>query len=52
MPIGMVFWMIFILWFLLWGWGNWYGGPAWGHWFMIAAMFFLLGWKDFGFVIH
>jgi hypothetical protein len=56
MPIGMVFWMLMILWFIFWGWTNWGGGSAsqfgWAPNLLLFVLLFLLGWKDFGFVVH
>jgi len=55
MPIGMVFWMLMILWFIFWGWTNWAPGGAafaWGPSILLFVLLFLLGWHDFGFVIH
>jgi hypothetical protein len=54
MPIGMIFWMLMILWFVFWGWTTWGpGGSAfsWGPSIFLFALLFLLGWHDFGFVI-
>jgi hypothetical protein len=52
MPIGLMFWIMMILWVVLWGgvgWGGWGGtrGPFMTGlflWVLIA----LLGWHDFG----
>lgn len=54
MPIGMVFWMLMILWFVFWGWTNWGGGTAfgWAPNILLFVLLFLLGWHDFGFVVH
>jgi hypothetical protein len=56
MPIGLIFWVIMLLWILAvigrrWG-GQSYPwvGPA-GD-FIILVLFFLLGWHDFGFIVH
>jgi hypothetical protein len=54
MPIGMIFWMLMILWFVFWGWTTW--GPAaaynWAPSILLFVLLFLLGWHDFGFVVH
>lgn len=54
MPIGMVFWMLMILWFVFYGWTTWGGGSgfAWGPNILLFVLLFLLGWHDFGFVVH
>jgi hypothetical protein len=52
MPVGMIFWILWLFCFLGWGWGTWYGGPSWAPWIFILAMFFFLGWHDFGFIVH
>jgi len=54
MPIGMLFWFLFIIWVLFGGWiyqpaaGNW--RPFGGH-LLLGLLLFLLGWHVFGFVI-
>ncbi len=52
MPMGTIFWVLMIIWFVVWGWSNWGGGPSWGHFPLLFAVIFLLGWHDFGFVVH
>lgn len=57
MPIGIVFWMIMIIWAIF---GvAWNSNPtlfgAWGwlpNWLLLFVLFALLGWHDFGPVIH
>jgi hypothetical protein len=57
MPIGMIFWMLMILWFffgIAWNsnstmFGTW---GLWGNWLLLFVLFFILGWKEFGFVVH
>jgi len=57
MPIGLVFWMLMIIWFIFGVYsnradlsaGNW--GVAGGN-LLQFVLFFLLGWKVFGFVIQ
>ena len=57
MSISLLFWILMILWavfgftyhsnptvFGAWGWA--------GHGFLLFILLFLLGWHDFGFVIH
>jgi hypothetical protein len=54
MNIGLLFWILMIL--SLFGWGYarpWAaGGWGWGSGFLVFVLLFLLGWHDFGFVIH
>ncbi len=58
MPIGLLFWMLMILWFLFGLYRNWPNqpGPAGfaglGGTLLEFILFFLLGWKAFGFVIQ
>ncbi len=56
MSIGFIFWLLMIL-ALFFGFpGNpWTGAGPWGPrlgWGLTFILFFLLGWHDFGFVIH
>ncbi len=58
MPIGMIFWMLMILWFifgLYWNWPNAPGaagfGGLGGH-LLLFVLFFIVGWKLFGFVVQ
>jgi uncharacterized MAPEG superfamily protein len=57
MSIGLLFWILMILW-LVYGWAynsnpgilgsmGWAGGTL-----LLFILLFLLGWHDFGFVIH
>ena len=57
MSLGQVFWILMLLWLVfslfyyarpeqLGGWG------LRGHGLFLFALFFLLGWHDFGFIIH
>lgn len=53
MSIGTVFWMLMIIWLVF----GWWSTPAgdrigWGRVGLIFVLLFLLGWKEFGFVIH
>lgn len=55
MSIGLLFWVLMILWFLSWMGATW--GPQ-GYPYVHASnllffiLLFLLGWHAFGFVIH
>lgn len=59
MPIGYIYWVLMILWFIFGFWWNYPApgsgragfGPIGGH-VLMFALFFLLGWREFGFVIH
>lgn len=56
MPIGLLFWILMVLWFFSWV------GSAWAsaQWpwaihvssLLFFVLLFLLGWHSFGFVIH
>ncbi len=51
MPIGVLFWVIFIIWILLsgWGWRSNLGEPSvWGGGLILAFLLGLLGWHVFG----
>jgi len=56
MPLGIVFWVLFIIWLLFYG--TWrFGGGAWPHGenangFLLALLVFILGWHSFGFIIR
>jgi len=55
MPKGAIFWLLMILWVVLGGmWYSGRGGPygPWGFGLLGFALFFLLGWQVFGFVIR
>lgn len=54
MSIGLVFWIIMLIWLIHWAGANWGGwpGPAWASGLILFILFFLLGWHDFGFMIH
>lgn len=56
MPIGILFWFLMILWFLFWGLATWNPsigpyGPI-GHGLLLFILLALLGWHDFGPVLH
>ncbi len=55
MSIGLLFWVLMILWFFSWMGTRW-GGLA-GPWLyagelLMFVLLFLLGWHAFGFVVH
>ncbi len=56
MSIGLLFWILMVLWFFSWLGRNWAPGVA--PWAIGASdllffvLLFLLGWHAFGFVIH
>jgi hypothetical protein len=55
MSIGLLFWVLMVISFLFWGWQRpWVApdrGPA-GMSLLVFVLLFLLGWHEFGFVIH
>jgi hypothetical protein len=63
MPIGILYWVIYVIAVLFSGWAYWPaaapGAPAGapnfrplGAVFVIFVLLFLIGWHDFGFVVH
>jgi hypothetical protein len=56
MPIGLIFWVIMLLWILSWVASSW--GAQQFPWAIHASgllffiLLFLLGWHDFGFIVH
>lgn len=55
MSIGLLFWILMVLWFVSWMGSTWNVGPAWGVHasnLLFFILLFLLGWHAFGFVIH
>lgn len=56
MSIGFIFWLLMILWFVFAMVGRWAPTSApWGPYVndvFLFILFFLLGWHEFGFVIH
>lgn len=54
MTIGFLFWLLMVLWFVLSLFGR-YAPERWNPIFndvFLFILFFLIGWKVFGFVIH
>ena len=57
MSIGTLFWVLMIIWLIfgfVWNWrpevtGSW--GPF-GNSLLLFILFFLLGWRVFGFILH
>lgn len=48
MPIGILYWVIFVLWIVL---GLYIYGLVWPN-LVLVILLFLLGWKCFGFVVQ
>ena len=55
MPIGLLFWMIFII-LIIFGGVWWRNGSGWAYgWannFIVFVLLFLLGWHNFGFILQ
>ena len=56
MTIGLLFWVLMVLWFFSWAATNW-GGSSWpwaahANSLLFFVLLFLLGWHSFGFVIQ
>ena len=54
MPLGLAFWILMFLWLVggLW-WGRWQQGSAvWGPDLLLFILIGILGWKNFGPMIH
>ena len=54
MSIGLLFWLLFVLWIVLYGWGCYcctdkrtLGGSI-----LLVVLVFLLGWHAFGFIVQ
>lgn len=57
MTLGLIFWIIMLLWFLgalYWNWPGNPQGPYWqtGNTLLLFILFLLLGWKVFGAPVH
>lgn len=60
MSIGLVFWILMLLWLVFGLWSNWPGAPTAGYqgWYPLGStvllfiLFLLLGWHDFGPPVH
>jgi len=55
MAKGTVFWILMILWFFSWigvRWGGLSGPYLYASELLLFVLLFLLGWQNFGFVIH
>jgi hypothetical protein len=56
MTIGLLYWMLWIIWAIFGFYNGWSGEPGnrrsvWGSNALLLILFFLIGWKIFGFVI-
>ncbi len=56
MPIGILFWGLFIIW-LIFGGFWWRNGAGWaygqhGNLLLVMVLLFLLGWAEFGFILQ
>lgn len=53
MSMGLLYWILMLLWLVLWGVGN-FGGGLYGHYaigasgLLLFVLFLLLGWRVFG----
>lgn len=55
MPIGLLFWILMILWLVSWAgttWGGWTGSYLHVSTLLLFVLLFLLGWHDFGFILQ
>ncbi len=55
MPIGLLFWILMILWMFSWIGTTWGVGPPWAlhaSSLLLFVLLFLLGWHDFGFILQ
>lgn len=53
MTIGLIFWIIMVVWLVFNAWAYWPGapggpGPVWGGTILLFVLFLLLGWGVFG----
>lgn len=55
MSIGLLFWVLMVMWIVSWvgtRWGGLAGPYLYASEFLFFVLLFLLGWHDFGFIIH
>jgi hypothetical protein len=55
MSIGLLFWVLMVLWLVSWigtRWGSITGPYVYASEFLFFVLLFLLGWHAFGFIIH
>lgn len=55
MSIGLIFWIIMLLWIISWAgstWGGWSGPFIHANSILIFILLFLLGWHAFGFIVR
>jgi hypothetical protein len=52
MPIGILFWMLMILWIIFGTWNNWGNHYIIGGNLLLWILLALLGWHDFGFILQ
>jgi O-antigen ligase len=56
MSIGLVYWILFLIWILFNGWGYYTPNGALyrdrGNSLLLVFLMFILGWRCFGFIIH
>lgn len=52
MPIGILFWMLMVLWIIFGAWANWPNYTWVGSNLLLWVLLALLGWHDFGAIIH
>jgi hypothetical protein len=55
MSIGLLFWVLMVLWVIFYGWGRTTGGAAyWPNYngWLLWVLFFLVGWRIFGFILQ
>jgi hypothetical protein len=55
MSIGLLFWVLMVMWLAFWGWGRTPAGQA--YWtpygsLLLWILFFLVGWRVFGFILQ
>ena len=56
MSIGLLYWVLFVIWILFNGWGYYAPNGAVyrdrGNSLLLVFLMFILGWRCFGFIIH